>query len=267
MGFFDGVGSAIATGLSGFGSALFGYNSQKRENEITREREDTAITRQVADLRNAGLSPLMANGNGASAQSLTAPSFNFDGVAKGVQQAIAIKQANAQIDLMKAQADNFKAQKILTELQSDWGSTFGFNSIDPTTAVISMFYNGLKDGVIDPSNFKSDGLYGKALSMIGGFLGLGNDKVNPPSVAGEVPPIETKKGLEIPTVRSPYSGSKVEGYYNDMRNFVRDNYKQLGLKKVDVAHAYEMIEYFENQNQPNVPFDAFINAIVEELKK
>lgn len=272
MAWYDGIGAGVVSGLAGIGSSLLGMNFQRKENNITRSREDNAISRQIADLRNAGMSPLLASGQGASAQSLTAPSFNLDGVGKGVQQAIAIKQSNSQIDLMKAQADYFKAQEHLNKLQADWGQTFGFNSVDPTTAMLSMFYNGLKDGALNPDNFKSSGLYGNALSMIGNLLGFGskNDSktdVVPPSVAGEVPTIDTKKGFEVPTDRSPYSGDKVEPYYDNMRNFVNENYKKLGLKKKDVAHAYNMIEYFEKQNQPNVPFNAFINAIVEELKK
>lgn len=46
---------------------------QKQENEITRQREDNAITRASIDMQNAGLSKTLAAGNPASAQSLTAP--------------------------------------------------------------------------------------------------------------------------------------------------------------------------------------------------
>lgn len=51
---------------------------QQRENEITRGREDTAHQREVADLMNAGLSPL-ASTSGAQTAALTAPSMDSSG--------------------------------------------------------------------------------------------------------------------------------------------------------------------------------------------
>lgn len=51
---------------------------QQRENEITRGREDTAHQREVADLMNAGLSPL-ASTSGAQAAALSAPQMDSSG--------------------------------------------------------------------------------------------------------------------------------------------------------------------------------------------
>lgn len=46
---------------------------QKAENELARAREDSAVQRRVADLKQAGLSSTLAAGNPASAQQMTAP--------------------------------------------------------------------------------------------------------------------------------------------------------------------------------------------------
>lgn len=54
---------------------------QQSENEITRQREDTALQRKMADGLAAGLSPLGAMGyTGASSSVLTAPSFDGTGI-------------------------------------------------------------------------------------------------------------------------------------------------------------------------------------------
>ena len=58
------------------------FEYQKQLNELTMQREDTAFQRQVADLKAAGLSPLMAAG-GSSATALTsanAPQFDMSGI-------------------------------------------------------------------------------------------------------------------------------------------------------------------------------------------
>lgn len=69
------------------------FNAQLAENQLTREREDNAYQRQVADLKAAGFSPLMAsNGAGAAAMSVgSAP--QYDAAAVSTAQGSAIQLA------------------------------------------------------------------------------------------------------------------------------------------------------------------------------
>lgn len=66
---------------------------QQRENEITRQREDTAFSRAAADLTRAGLSKTLAAGSPASASSLTAPQSGY------VQKDSPISKAFEKVDL------------------------------------------------------------------------------------------------------------------------------------------------------------------------
>lgn len=53
-----GIGNLISQGVTNYKNRQF----QEQQNEITRNREDTAHQREVADLQAAGLSPLAATG-------------------------------------------------------------------------------------------------------------------------------------------------------------------------------------------------------------
>lgn len=73
------------------------FNAQLKENELTRQREDTAYQRQAADLKAAGFSPLMAS-NGANAASMSvgsAPQYDGSSVATAQGSAIQLAQEYA----------------------------------------------------------------------------------------------------------------------------------------------------------------------------
>lgn len=64
------IGSIIASGVSSIANTTLGFmnnNYQKNLQNRMFDREDTSIARRVADLKAAGLSPVLAAGQGANA--------------------------------------------------------------------------------------------------------------------------------------------------------------------------------------------------------
>lgn len=95
------------------------------QNEITRQREDTAISRAVKDLENAGLNPLLFNGNASSSSSyqtsgssLSAPSNLQAGSYSPFN--MSVSAGNFSDDILKlTQAKNIDAQTSLVEHQKE----------------------------------------------------------------------------------------------------------------------------------------------------
>jgi len=133
-----GVASTIAneglnTGLS-FGSAA----RQQRNLEETWSREDNAIQRRVADLRAAGLSPVLAAGQGASAsmaptpitpQSSLDPVGAIRNVKELLQQKADISLTNSQAQIAREDAkrrrfDNLGLEKMERILHGETGMPY-----------------------------------------------------------------------------------------------------------------------------------------------
>lgn len=136
-----GITSGIS-GIANFGLGLMNYNYQKKLQNKMFQREDTAIQRRVADLRAAGLSPVLAAGAGASAGpvvSTTAPQVDNLGLSdsaiavmnlitqrKGIERTNAdIARINKELEVMDTQkeklASEIVGQKIKNaQIGQDW---------------------------------------------------------------------------------------------------------------------------------------------------
>lgn len=122
--------SPLASVLGSLGGAVLsalGVESANQRNErLMREqwqREDTAIQRRVADLRAAGLSPVLAAGSAAtSSQPVTMHSSlsSFEDAGKSILDAVNL---NRSLSLAESQIKSMSVNNALHEMQMDKIST------------------------------------------------------------------------------------------------------------------------------------------------
>lgn len=121
------IGSLITLVGTLIGSGINYFNQKKQRQQqdtltkLQMQREDNSMQRQVADLKAAGLSPLMASGGSPTGQLMASPSPTFDiSNATGVMSDMLNRKQNsrqftAQYNLQKAQ---LKADLITKEKQN-----------------------------------------------------------------------------------------------------------------------------------------------------
>lgn len=134
LGVLGGVGSALAGGLSAwstwdtnqknFDLQKNAYEWQKEQAALTQSREDNAVQRRVADLKAAGMSPILAAGSAASSSSpihLNAPQYGGGEVANALsamQGQRNIAQTNAQIMATEQLTEKNRAEAFLAKREA-----------------------------------------------------------------------------------------------------------------------------------------------------
>lgn len=123
IGLFSSIGSAIGGIGSSIVGGIFNKNEAEKNRDWQEEMSNTSIQRRMADLKEAGLNPLLAtNSASAGASTPSGAQANIDttgihsGINNGFQLALQAKNIEAEVDKKRAETDATRDKMITEEL-------------------------------------------------------------------------------------------------------------------------------------------------------